>query len=134
MRVQQAPIMSEPVATYSKTEIDAKLALSEEKAGRANDGILTKLDLVLEAMKSASARTDTVIGSLSEKLEEVRDDNKNTRRVTLVTVVLSALAAVAAIYAAQANNIAAMQVGIEATRDAITPQPAPAVTPAEAAQ
>lgn len=114
--------------TYSKAETDAKLALAAEKAGRVSDGLSAKLDRVLDAITTAGEKTDARVAALTEKVGDVMDDNKSTRRITLVTVVVSVIAAVAAIYAAQANNIAAMQVGIESTRDAIAAT-APAVTP-----
>lgn len=92
---------------YTKAEIDAKLEVVQAKAETVRVGIEAKLDRVLEAIGDLRAKVHT-------DLEGVKDDNKATRRVVIVTIVVSVFAAIAAIYAAQANNIAALQVGLEA--------------------
>lgn len=125
--------MAEPV---SRSELNAELRVIKAESEAVRVGVEGKLDRVLDAISALTDKVGLQIGALDEKLdtavEDVRDDNKTTRRVTLVTIVISVMAAVAAIYAAQANNIAAMQVGIEATRDAMAQPSAPVTSPAPA--
>lgn len=92
---------------YSRAETDAKFEAHAAKAEAARVGIEGKIDLVLAGIAGLKEK-------LREEVETVKDDNKNTRRVTIVTIVVSVVAAIGAIYAAQANNIAAMQVGLDA--------------------
>lgn len=103
--------------SYSKSEIDAKFEAQAARSETARVGVEGKIDLVLVG-----------IASLKEKLEQevsaVKDDNKTTRNVTLVTIVVSIIAAIGAIYAAQANNIAAMQVGMDAAARTASAPPA----------
>jgi len=103
---RQSPMTIEPTSTYSRTEIDAKLEVAAAKAETARVGLDGKIDLVLAGIEGLRAK-------LHEEVEAVKNDNKTTRTVTLVTIVVSVIAAIGAIYAAQANNLAALQIGIE---------------------
>lgn len=109
--------------SVSRSELNAEVRVLKAEAEVARAGLDAKIERVLDAIVSASAKTDSTILALAEKVSDVREDNKNTRNITLVAVVGAALAALAAIYGAQSNNIAAMQVGIEAARDAMAPRP-----------
>lgn len=127
---QKAHAMSEPV---TKGEMEAHLRVVKAEAETVRVGVEGKLDRVLDAISALADKVGAQITTIDAKLDsavsDVRDDNKTTRRVTLVTIILSVMAAVAAIYAAQANNIAAMAVGIETTRDAMATQPVAAPVP-----
>lgn len=131
---QKAHTMSDQV---TRAEMEAHLKAVKAESVASNAGLQGKVEAVLSAISHLSEKVDTRIGHLDEKISSavdgVKDDNKTTRRVTLVTIILSVLAAIAAIYAAQANNIAAMQVGIEATRDAMAAQLAAPAAPVASA-
>jgi hypothetical protein len=102
----------------TRAELDARFATAEAKAETARVGLEGKIDRVLDAISGLKEHVGDQVERLNQKLEDeveqVRDDNKTTRTVTLVTIIISVIAAVAAIYAAQANNIAAMEVGLAA--------------------
>ena len=83
--------------TYSKVEVDAKLALSAEKAGRATDGIASQLSLVLAGL-----------ADLKADVSSVKNDNKNTRLTIVITVVGATLAALGALWTTQGSMVTAM--------------------------
>lgn len=97
--------------SYSKSEIDAKLALSAEKAGRSTDGIASQLALVLSGLERLTkdvhdfkleAKADAVL-----MRSEVKDDYKNVKN-TLIGVAVGAVGIVIAIVAlayTQAGNM-----------------------------
>ena len=88
--------------TYSKAELDAKLALDAERAARASDGIAGKVDRVLDAIAAigkdlADFKKDARADASALRIE-VRDDYKNTRN-TLIGVAVGAVGIVLAIIA-----------------------------------
>lgn len=106
--------------TYSKTEVDAKLALAAERTGRATDRVEGKLDRVLESLigLKESVHTD---------LTAVKADNRNTRNTISAVFIGTVIAALAALWATQANLLAAFQSGLTA-HPAVEAAAAPAKT------
>ena len=100
--------------TYSKTEIDAKMALNAERAGRASDGIASKMDRLLDAITAigkdvADFKADSK-ASITALAADVKTDYQNTRSTinnfalgSLAIVITVVLGVVVLVWAAQGN-------------------------------
>lgn len=85
--------------SYTKTEMDAKLALQAERAARASDDVKRDVQEILKAVAG-------ITQGLIDLKGEVRDDNKQTRN-TIITFALGSLGVVitiaALVWGAQGN-------------------------------
>lgn len=85
--------------SYTKTEMDAKLALQAERAARASDDLKRDVQEILKAVAG-------ITQGLIDLKGEVRDDNKQTRN-TIITFALGSLGVVitiaALVWGAQGN-------------------------------